>query len=154
MGIVSNARTEHVEVATACRKIAIRVLGIVNCDEIRMCLVSGRMATITEWPTKWFLKLSAADRPLRCMVLFWLFFVLVLVLSEAVLVLDRSCDCSIPSWTTRCSGGNLVMDWLMEISSMIRESGNGSLWAVTQVALMPCTRSVRLRARAPSATAD
>ena len=55
---------------------------------------SLRTATITEWPPKWFLKLSAADRPLRCMVLFWLFFVLVLVLvlSEAVLVLDRSCD--------------------------------------------------------------
>ncbi|MCY3007164.1 MAG: hypothetical protein NTV29_14460, partial [Planctomycetota bacterium] len=49
-------------------------------------------ATITEWPPKEFLKLSAADRPLRCMVLFWLFFVLVLVL-----VLDRSCDCIIPS---------------------------------------------------------
>ena len=45
----------------------------------------GRTATITEWPPKWFLNLSAADRPLRCMVLFWLFFVL--VLSEAVLVL-------------------------------------------------------------------
>jgi hypothetical protein len=43
-------------------------------------------ATITVWPPKWFLKLSAADRQLRCMVLFWLFFVLVLVL---VLVLDR-----------------------------------------------------------------
>ena len=40
----------------------------------------GITATITEWPPKWFLKLSAADRPLRCMVLFWLFFVLVLVL--------------------------------------------------------------------------
>jgi hypothetical protein len=46
------------------------------------------------------------------------------------------------------------MDRLMEIRSMIRELGNGGLWAVTQVALMPCTRSVRLRARAPSATAD
>jgi hypothetical protein len=32
---------------------------------------------------------SAADRPLRCMVLFWLFVVLVLLLSQAVLVLDR-----------------------------------------------------------------
>jgi hypothetical protein len=41
--------------------------------------------TITEWPPKWRLKLSVADRPRRCMVLFWLFFVLVLVL-----VLDRS----------------------------------------------------------------
>jgi hypothetical protein len=47
------------------------------------------------------LKLSAADRPLRCMVMFWLFFVLVLVLSEAVLVLDRSSNCIIPSWSTR-----------------------------------------------------
>jgi hypothetical protein len=36
----------------------------------------------------------------------------------------------------------------MEIRSMIRELGNGGLWAVTEVALMPCTRSVRLRARA------
>jgi hypothetical protein len=44
-----------------------------------------RTATITEWQPKEFLKLSADDRPLRCMVLFWLFFVLVLVL---VLVLD------------------------------------------------------------------
>jgi hypothetical protein len=69
------------------------------------------------------------------MVLFWLFFVLVLVLSEAVLVLDqsidrsidRSCNCIIPSWSTRCSGRNLVMVWLMEIRSMIRELGNGGL---------------------------
>jgi hypothetical protein len=57
----------------------------------------ARTATITEWPPKWFLKLSAGDRPLRCMVLFWLFFVLVIVLSEAVLVLDRSSNCIIPS---------------------------------------------------------
>jgi hypothetical protein len=71
-----------------------------------------------------------------------------------VLVLDRSYDCLIPSCSTRCSGGNLVKDRLMEIRSMIRELGNGGLWAVTQVALMPCTRRVRLRARAPSATAD
>ncbi|RLS69816.1 MAG: hypothetical protein DWH99_11945 [Planctomycetota bacterium] len=45
-------------------------------------MASIRSATITEWPPKWFLKLSAADRPLRCMVLFWLFFVSALVLSE------------------------------------------------------------------------
>ena len=75
---------------------------------------------------------------MRCIVLFWLFFVLVLVLvlvlseavlvlvlSEAVLVLDRSCNCIIPSCSTRCSGGNSAMDRLMEIRSMIRESGNG-----------------------------
>jgi hypothetical protein len=68
-----------------------------------------------------------------------------------VLVLDRSSDCIIPSWSTRCSGRNLVKDRLTEIRSMIRESGNGGLWAVTEVALMPCTRSVRLRARVPSA---
>jgi hypothetical protein len=86
------------------------------------------------------------------MVLFWLFFVL--VLSEAVLVLDRSSNCIIPSWSTRCSGRNLVIDRLMEIRSMIRELGNGGLWAVTEVALMPFTLSVRLRLRAPSATAD
>ena len=43
------------------------------------------MATITEWSPKKILKLSAFDRPLRCMVLIWLFFVLVLVL---VLVLE------------------------------------------------------------------
>ena len=67
--------------------------------------------------------MSESDRPLRCMVLFWLFFVL--VLSEAVLVLDRSCNCIIPSWSTRCSGRNSAMDRLMEIRSMIRESGNG-----------------------------
>jgi hypothetical protein len=63
------------------------------------------------------------------MVLFWLFFVL--VLSEAVLVLvlvlDRSCDCIIPSCSTRCSGGNFVMDRIMEIRSMIRELGDGGL---------------------------
>jgi hypothetical protein len=62
------------------------------------------------------------------MVLFWLFFVLVLVLSEAVLVLDRSSNCIIPSWSTRCSGGNLVMDRIVEIRSMIREFGNGVFW--------------------------
>jgi len=69
------------------------------------------------------------------MVMLWLFFVLVLVLvlvlSEAVLVLvlvlDRSSNCIIPSWSTRCSGGNLVTDRLMEIRSMIRELGNGGL---------------------------
>ena len=80
---------------------------------------------------------------------FWLFFVLVLVL---VLVLDRARNCIIPSQSTRCSGRNLVMEVMnriMEKRSMIRESGNGSLWAVTQVGLMPCTRSVRLRLRAP-----
>jgi hypothetical protein len=59
----------------------------------------ARTPTITEWPPKKSLKLSAADRPLRCMVMFWLFFVL--VLSEAVLVLDRSSNCIIPSWSTR-----------------------------------------------------
>ena len=62
--------------------------------------------------------------------------------------IDRSCDCINPSWSTRCSGGNLVMDWIMEVRSMIRELGNGGLVAVTKVALMPCTRSVRARARA------
>ena len=36
------------------------------------------------------------------------------LLSEAVLVLDRSSNCIIPSWLTRCSGSNLVMDRLME----------------------------------------
>jgi hypothetical protein len=50
-------------------------------------LLCGRTATITEWPPKWFLKLSAGDRLLRCMVLFWLFFVFVFVLA---LALDRS----------------------------------------------------------------
>jgi hypothetical protein len=33
------------------------------------------------------------------------------------------------------------MDRLMEIRSMIRELGNGGLWAVTKVALMPCTQA-------------
>ena len=81
---------------------------------------------------------------------FWLFFVLVLVLVFVlVFVLDRLCDRIIPSRSTRCSGRNLVMDRLTGKRSMIRESGNGSLWAVTQVGLMPCTRSVRLRLRAP-----
>ena len=32
---------------------------------------------------------NAADRPLRCMAWFWLFVVLVLLLSQAVLVLER-----------------------------------------------------------------
>jgi hypothetical protein len=60
------------------------------------------------------------------MLLFWMFFVL--VFSEAVLVLDRSSNCIIPSWSTRCSGGNLVMDWLTEKRSMIRELWNGMFW--------------------------
>ena len=34
------------------------------------------MATITDWSPKKILKLSAIDRLLRCLVLFWLFFVL------------------------------------------------------------------------------
>ena len=38
------------------------------------------------------------------------------------------------------------MDRQIEIRSMNRELGNGGLWAVTEDALMPCTRSVRLRA--------
>ena len=70
------------------------------------------------------------------MVLFWLFFVL-------VLVLDRARNCIIPSRSTRCLGWNLVMEVMevmnriMEIRSMIRKLGNGGLWAVTEVALMP-----------------
>ena len=34
------------------------------------------MATITDWSPKKILKLIAIDRLLRCLVLFWLFFVL------------------------------------------------------------------------------
>jgi hypothetical protein len=98
-------------------------------------VVSCQQGNITEWPPKWFLKLSAADLPLQCMVLLWLFFVLVLSEAVLVLVLDRFCDCIIPFWSTRCSGRNLVMDRLAEIRSMIRELGNGGLWAVTKVAL-------------------
>ena len=52
-------------------------------------------------------------------------FVLVFFVLVFVLVLDRSCDCIIPSCSTRCSGGNLVMDRITEIRSMIRELGNG-----------------------------
>jgi hypothetical protein len=33
------------------------------------------------------------------------------------------------------------MDRLIEIRSMIRELGNGGLWAVTEVGLMPCTQA-------------
>ena len=51
------------------------------------------MATTTDWPPKKFLKLIVGDRLLRCLVLFWLFFVRVLLLSQAVLVLDRWSDC-------------------------------------------------------------
>ncbi len=47
MGIASIARTEQVEVATTCRKFATSDLRIVNCDEIRMCLLSGRTTKIT-----------------------------------------------------------------------------------------------------------
>jgi hypothetical protein len=61
------------------------------------------------------------------MVMFWLFFVLVLSEAVLVLVLDRSRNCIIPSWLTRCSGTNLVMDRLTEKRSMIRELGNGGL---------------------------
>jgi hypothetical protein len=46
MGIASIARTEQVEVATTCRKFATSDLGIVNCDEISMCLLSGRTTRI------------------------------------------------------------------------------------------------------------
>jgi hypothetical protein len=53
-------------------------------------VVSCQQGNITEWPPKWFLKLSAADLPLQCMVLLWLFFVLVLSEAVLVLVLDRS----------------------------------------------------------------
>jgi hypothetical protein len=41
------------------------------------------------------------DRALRSIAWFWLFVVLVLLLSEAVLVLDRSCNCIIPPRSTR-----------------------------------------------------
>ena len=61
-------------------------------------IVPNRSATITEWPPKWFLKWSPAERSLWCIVLFWLFFVI----------------------RAPCSGGNSVMDWLMKIRSMIR----------------------------------
>ena len=44
------------------------------------------------------------------------------------------------------------MDRLIGIRSMIRELWNGGLWAVTQVALMPFTRSVRLRLQADDLT--
>jgi hypothetical protein len=40
-----------------------------------------------------------------------------------------------------------VMNRIMQIRSMIRKLGNGGLWAVRQGALMPCTRSVRVRVR-------
>jgi hypothetical protein len=40
---------------------------------------------------------SVAEMQFRCIVVFWLFFVLVLLLSEAVLMLDRRRDCIIPS---------------------------------------------------------
>jgi hypothetical protein len=48
MGIASIARTEQVEVATTCRKFATSDLGIVNCDEIKMCLMSGQTLPITQ----------------------------------------------------------------------------------------------------------
>ena len=40
---------------------------------------------------------SVAEMLFRCIVVFWLFFVLVLLLSEAVLMPDRRSDCIIPS---------------------------------------------------------
>ena len=52
MGIASIARTEQVEVATTCRKFATSDLGIVNCDEIRMFLLSGRPHAFTETRSK------------------------------------------------------------------------------------------------------
>jgi hypothetical protein len=48
MGIASIARTEQVEVATTCRKFATSDLGIGNCDEIKMCLLSGRTHGFSE----------------------------------------------------------------------------------------------------------
>jgi len=75
---------------------------------------------------------SAADRLVRCSFLFWLFFERGLLLSEAVLVLGRWIDCIIPLGSTRWSGGNLRM----------------------RIEKLSCARAVRLRAPAPSATAD
>ena len=99
------------------------------------------------------------------MVLFWLFFVL--VLSEAVLVLVlvldraimRSCDRAIMR-LYHSIPVNALLGW--EFGNGLADGdkehdprvGERRLWAVTQVALMPCTRRVRLRARAPSAAAD
>jgi len=52
MGIASIARTEQVEVATTCRKFATSDLGIVNCDEISMCLLSGRTTAASGPPSE------------------------------------------------------------------------------------------------------
>jgi len=62
MGIASIARTEQVEVATTCRKFATSDLGITNCDEIRMCLLSGQTLAITDVAVK---KLTIRKRPIR-----------------------------------------------------------------------------------------
>lgn len=75
---------------------------------------------------------NAADRLLRRMFLFWIFFVLVRLLSEALLVISRWNDYIIPLWSTRWSEGN----WRMHIEKR------------------PCMRAARLRVRAPSATED
>ena len=40
---------------------------------------------------------SVAEMLFRCIVVFWLFFVIALLLSEAVLMPDRRSDCIIPS---------------------------------------------------------
>ncbi len=70
-------------------------------------VVSCQQGNITEWPPKWFLKLSAADLPLRCMILFWLFFVLVLVL-VLVLVHEYEYEYDGILWSRRPESGLVI----------------------------------------------
>jgi hypothetical protein len=70
MGIVSMARIEQVEVATTCRKFSISDLGIVNCEEIRIRLLSGRTPTMTECEGVTRRKARGVGRALRSIVLF------------------------------------------------------------------------------------
>jgi hypothetical protein len=73
MGIASIARTEQVEVATTCRKFATSDLGIVNCDEIRMCLLSGQNVADHPAAGEVVSTPEAADPPLGCIGLLGLF---------------------------------------------------------------------------------
>lgn len=79
----------------------------------------------------------AVNRPGRRMVLLWLSVVLVLLLSEAVLMLDRSCDCIIPPRSTRGQGK------LLQLFRGGTKFENSGIRLVPQVVAISCTRIVR-----------
>jgi hypothetical protein len=72
--------------------------------------------------------MSSADEPhFRCMVLLWLFFLLALLLNEAVLVLDRFNDRMIPLSSTHWSSENVQLDEGTNIIGAVRQSHRTSI---------------------------